>query len=614
MASLIGTAGHVDHGKTTLIQALTGIDADRLPEEKRRGMTIDVGFAHLDLPGVGRVSIVDVPGHERFLTNMLVGALGIDLALLCVAADEGVMPQTREHLEILDVLPVQTLIIAMTRADLADPETRELAQADVEETLAPTRFKDAPLLFVSAHTGEGLDALKASLAAALTPNAARPTPGEAWYLPVDRAFSVKGHGLVVTGSLAQGSVRVGDSAVLEPGGVPVRIRGIEIHGETAERSERGTRTALNLSGVRQEDVRRGQAVGAPGSLFETSMLDARVRWVDAPKHGERVRLSIGADEAIGRVFLNDHEPELVQLRLERPVAAALGQPLVIRRYSPPRLLAGGRVSVPQAKVRRKSEDVKAVKARDLRTAIIEAVGDGPEGTPTEEICRRLGKSPQALGDAFEDLRETERLHGFAGLWLSPQGYREGTERFLAALAELHQANPTQTGIPRERVVAAARLPWSGKPLDRIVSDLASKGRVSASGTLVRDVAFRPQLPPRQRQFLDRVIEQLVTEEVNTPTPFQIAQSLGVPISAAEEIMRLGVQVGELVQLADIVFYTPAQLDALKSRLAKIVGDQPFAAGEIRDALGTSRKYAIPLLEYFDATRFTLRVGEKRVIR
>ena len=265
MARLIGTAGHVDHGKTTLIRALTGIDADRLPEEKRRGMTIDIGFAYIELPGVGRVSIVDVPGHERFLTNMLVGALGVDVALLCVAADESVMQQTREHLQILELLPVERLVVALTRADLADDETREIARAEVEELVAASRFEEAPILEVSAVTGVGMDALRQALADALT--GTETTTSGPWYLPIDRAFAVKGHGAVVTGTLHQGTVRVGDRAIIEPGHHEVRVRAIHSHDETLEACEPGRRTALNLGGIKLEEVRRGLSVGGVGLVF-----------------------------------------------------------------------------------------------------------------------------------------------------------------------------------------------------------------------------------------------------------------------------------------------------------------------------------------------------------
>ncbi|MGV3616264.1 MAG: selenocysteine-specific translation elongation factor [Fimbriimonas sp.] len=614
MAKLIGTAGHVDHGKTTLIKALTGIDADRLPEEKRRGMTIDVGFAHVDLPGHGRVSIVDVPGHERFVHNMLVGALGIDVALLCVAADDAVMPQTREHFHIIDLLPVDRLVVALTRSDLAEGEIRELARADIEELIQNSRFAGSPVIETSATTGQGLEALRQALSAALsTSNSAHPATAP-WYLPIDRAFTVRGHGVVVTGTLAQGRIRLGETGFLQPGNREVRVRGIQIHGEAASESESGRRTALNLSGAKLEDIRRGMALGAPGALFETTAFDARVRWLGEVKHGMRVRVSIGAEEAMAKVFLNDEEPDLVQIRLEHPVAAAMDQPLIVRRYSPPDLLGGGRVVVPQARKRRKNERAEVVQAKDLEEAILEALSGEPKGLPTDEVCRRLGQTTQTLGSPFERLLASGRVRGFAGLWMSPEAYEEGTKRFLAAVETLHSRQPTVATVPRERAVHLAGLGWAGKALDRIVADLVEQRLIAASGTAIRLRDFRPQLTPRQRQFLDRVKGELETETVNVPGAHEIAKRVGTPPQAVEEILKVGVQAGELVEVGEGVYYTPPQIEALMTQVREMTKGRSFGAGELREELGTSRKYMIPLLEHFDAIRFTIRVGDNRKVR
>lgn len=608
MAKLIGTAGHVDHGKTTLIRALTGIDADRLPEEKQRGMTIDIGFAYIDLPGLERVSIVDVPGHERFISNMLVGALGIDAALLCVAADESVKPQTREHLQILELLPVERLVVALTRADLADAETRELATMEVSELLASSRFEKVPVIAVSAETGEGLSELKAELAKAL--EGPKKVEGP-WYLPIDRAFSVKGHGCVVTGTLARGEVRVGETAFLEPGHREVRVRGIHSHGDDCESSEAGRRTALNLGGIKLEEVERGQAVGTAGSLFETTCLDARVHWVADCKHAERVRLSIGAAEVLGRLFKNEEDPGLIQLRLDHPIACALDQPLIIRKHSPPRLLCGGKVVVPQAVPRRKSEKVKAVEGKPDREAILELVAT--QELTTDEICRRLGKTPQSLGDTFESLIRAKKLLGFAGLWFTPEVFKERAKRFLETLAEAHRKQPTHPAHPRERIVSEAKLGWAGKPLDRILALLAESGKIEVNGTSVRLVGFKVKFTDRQRVFLDRIKAELEKEPINTPNPHRLSQLLNVPMQAVEEVLKLGVQADEVVGLDDGVFYTHEQIARIKERVKEAAKGQPFTAAEMRDALGATRKYVIPLLEYLDKQRFTTRVGDKRML-
>lgn len=612
MAKLVGTAGHVDHGKTSLIRALTGIDADRLPEEKKRGMTIDVGYAFLDLPKVGRVSIVDVPGHEKFLTNMLVGALGIDVALLCVAADEAVMPQTREHVDILKLLPVDQMVVALTRADLADEDTRALARTDITELLAETRFAGAPIIEVSSVTGDGIDALKQALTNALAlPGAKDKGP---WYLPIDRVFTVKGHGCVVTGTLAQGTVKSGEKAYIQPGNREARVRAIHAHGDPIESGEKGQRIGLNLSGVRAEDVQRGQTIGAPGAVFETDNIDAKVSWNEPIKHGSRIRVSIGADEAIGRIFLSDSDPELVQLRLETRVAAALAQPLIVRRYSPPDVICGGRVLVPQARRRKKGEALRVAKpGQNEEEAILSAVATQPAGMPTEEVCRILGKSPQALGDLFERLQNRGKLRGFAGLWFTTENFGQAWKTFTGALEQLHAKNPTSASVPRERVVQQSGLGWSGKPLDRILAAMAQDRRIALAGTAVRLPGFKIQLSPKQRQFLDRVITMLEEQPVNTPNPHQISVVIHVPIPAIEEVLRLGVQAGEIVSLGEGVYYTPKQIAQLKERIVQISKGKPFSASQVRDALGTTRKYIIPLLEHLDSTRFTTRMGDNRVI-
>lgn len=611
MAKLIGTAGHIDHGKTTLIRALTGIDADRLPEEKARGMTIDIGFAFVDLPGHGRVSIVDVPGHERFLRNMLVGALGIDVALLCVAADESVKPQTIEHLQILDLLPVEKLVVALTRSDLVDAERELIAKMEAEELIGSTRFRGSPVVPISSVTGRGLEQLKQELSRALDYAPDETSDGQ-WYLPIDRAFTVKGHGCVVTGTLARGIVKVGDQAVMEPGGRPVRIRAIHTHGTPTETSDRGRRTALNLAGVKLEEVYRGMAIGAPGNLFETQAIDAAMRWLAPIKRGDRVRVSIGSEEVIGRA-VPSQDGSTVQFRLEAKIACALHQPFIVRRYSPPDLLGGGKVLVPQAIAGGSQASPSVIVAETEEEAVLKAIGDDFAGTETEEVCRKLGKTPQALGNTFERLSDAGTIKGFAGLWFKTQSLALAIEKVVQSLRRLHEDNPAQAYVQRDKVVAAAGLKWTGKPLDRIVAHLAATQQLEVSGTGVKLPEFRVQLTPRQREFLDRVAVELHAMPVNTPSVHQMAQSLNAPPQAVDEILKLGAQAGEIVSLGDGVYYSPAQLADIRRRLAAHFSGKPFPASAVRDALSTTRKYAIPILEYFDRIRFTVRIGDQRMI-
>jgi len=391
------------------------------------------------------------------------------------------------------------------------------------------------------------------------------------------------------------------------------VRTIHIHDEPQTRSEPGQRTAINLAGIDLGQLERGQIVGTDGVVFETEMLDATVRWVAEPKHGERVRLAIGADEAIGRIFLNDHQTDLVQIRLERPVGCVLNQPVILRRYSPPDLLGGGRVTNPQAKIRRKKDNVRVADAKNLEDAVLQAVGDEPNGVPNEEVCRRLGKSAQALGDAFETLKSEEKILGFAGLWFTPAGFEAGTNQYTEALTKLHDEQPGKTGLPREKVASVAGLSWAGKPLDRILAELSSRGLISVDGTTVRSVQYKPKLPARQRIFLDRVLAEIEKADVNVPSPYDLMKTLDAPPQAIAEILRVGVQAGELVIIDEGIYYTPAQLEGLGKRIREFASEKTFSAAAVRDALGASRKYVIPLLEHFDSIRFTMRVGDERVI-
>lgn len=611
----IGTAGHVDHGKSALIRALTGQDPDRLPEEHARGMSIDVGFAYLDLPNVGRVSIVDVPGHEKFATNMLVGALATDVALLCVAADEGVMPQTCEHLRILELLPVGPLLVALTRADLADPAARARADEQVRELLAPTRFRDAPRQFVSAHTGEGLGELKRLLAQALADPAPRPTGP--WYLTIDRVFTVKGHGAVVTGSLVRGEVRVGERAVVMPGQLEARIRAIQSHSEALDVAEAGGRVALNLGGVRVGELRRGQMVGAPGAVVETQQFDARVRWLREVRYADRVRVAVGADEVMGRAMPNALDPGYVQFRLDRPVAIARGQPVLVRRYSPQEVWGGGEVVVPSAPRRRRSDPPPTWASDPQGTSgdeVIRRIRAASGGVPAGEIASSLGIGAESLAPELVRRKAAGELVEFGGLWFVPERFAECRDRFMRALRDLHEAEPARAFQPRDLVVRNAGLRWEGKPLDRICGYLAAEGALKVRGSAIALPDFQVRLKPRQRELLDRVVAKMAAAGLGAVGATDLARGLGVPPHAVREIWELGVECGELVRMPDGTVLTQSQIQRALEEIRKLAGAGPFTAAQVRDRLQSSRSRVIPLLEYLDAVGVTQRIGDRRVLR
>ncbi|MBS1727213.1 MAG: selenocysteine-specific translation elongation factor [Armatimonadetes bacterium] len=614
MACLIGTAGHVDHGKSSLIRALTGIDPDRLPEEKERGMTIDLGFACVDLPTAGRVSIIDVPGHERYATNMLAGTMNIDIALLCIAADEGIMPQTEEHLKILDLLPVQTLIVAVTKADVVDTDFLVMQIEHIEEDLSRTRFRGAAIIPVSSQTGEGLPVLIASLDHAVAAFKPTPDPNDRWYMPIDRAFLVKGHGLVVTGSVARGHVETGTDAEIYPEGHKVKIRSIHVHDATVDTAERGMRTALNISGVSSDDVHRGMVISAPKAVVETFQSDFKVRWVDEPKHGMEVRAAVGSADVLGKLYLNDQDSSIAFVRFTEKIAVAKGEPAILRRHSPPTLLAGGVVITPEAESRRKKDSIRYIDLVNIDEGIIAAIHEAPNGVTTQEICRLIGVSEQQLGDHFEQLIRERRVIGFAGLWYQPPVFLAQANLFLKALREIHAENPLSLNHPREVVLKRSGHTWFGKPFERILTKLAELKKIEIDGTRIKLAEFKIAMNPKQEAFLQRVEAELDKIVINVPYASEIASKLGVPVQAVEEILNTAANADRIVKVGQTLYYTSAQIERVKSILKEGTKGQPFTAPEAKEALQTSRKFLIPMLEYLDSVGFTTRIDDKRVIR
>lgn len=611
MAISIGTAGHVDHGKTSLIRALTGVDTDRLPEEKARGMTIDLGYAELTLNDGSVVSVIDVPGHERFITNMLAGALGIRVALLCVAADSGPMPQTIEHLRILDLLPVESLVVAVTRVDLADSARIELAIKSTQQILETTRFGSSQVIPVSSVTGFGLDELRAALGAVVTGLPSSVPMSGGWALPIDRVFTMKGHGVIVTGTLARNAVQEGDLAEIVPSRFKTRVRSLHVHGHQVERALPGQRVAINLVGVEKNALHRGNVVSPPGSLESTRCIDLSIRWIADYSSVERIRLAIGADDVLGRLRVSESDSGTVQVILDREIGAFRDQPVIIRRHSPPDLLGGGFVLVPRGIPKKSGGPQRELSLDESLVNLIEGASGGVE---TAEICRLLGRTPQELGDTLEELVDCGKAIGFAGLWFSSATLKAARDRFLRALEEVHAQNPRRASVSRDLVVSQSGLKWSGKPLERLVAYFASQGDVRVRGAEVTSVHFRIELPARQRELLDKLVVHLSEGGINPPMAHDLAKSVQVPQQAVDEVLQIGVQTGELYFVGEGIFYPSAVMQSLVAQLRELGADEyRFTASEFRDRMGTSRKYAIPLLEFFDARGLTVRQGDTRVL-
>jgi selenocysteine-specific elongation factor len=610
------------------VRALTGIDPDRLEEERRRGMTIDLGFAHLDLPSGRRVGIVDVPGHARFLHNMLAGVHGMDAVLLVVAADEGVMPQTREHLDILQLLGVSHLLVALTKVDLVEAGMARLARDDV---LAELRRREiaAEVVPTSAPAGEGLEELRAGITRMLaeTPARDRGLPR----LPVDRTFVMTGFGCVVTGSLVDGELRVGQELELLPAArdrpLRPRVRGLQQHGRAVETAAAGSRVAANLQGIDATDVERGQVLAPPGTLRAGDRLDARVRVLPcapALRHNDEVAVHTGTAQVMARVVALEVaaiEPggqAFVQLRLRRPLAVRDGDRLVLRRRSPAETLGGGAVVDAAPPPRRRSQAGAVASLGRRLTA---------EGRVREELAKaRDGAEPDALAAALAlpraeleaalqilvragaAVRVGERLYA-AERWLEVEGAA------AAALEEFHRANPLRLGMPRESL--GARLGLRGRGLAEAVSAMAARGAVvepvggGASAALVAMPGHAPRLSAAEREAVARALAALGAEPTSPPAASELARSgLGDSLRAHLE------ETGQVVRVAPDLLMLPSALEELRSRLGAALADRPAGAtvAEIRDLLGSSRRTVVPLLEHLDATRFTIREGDRHRLR
>lgn len=632
---VVGTAGHIDHGKSALVRALTGTDPDRLKEEQARGITVDLGFAHFEAGGV-RYAFVDVPGHERFVRNMLAGAGGFDVVLLVVAADESVMPQTREHFEICRLLGIETAVVALSRSDLVeDPDLIELAGLEVRDLLAGSAFAAAPVVPVSSLTGAGLDDLRAALSAAASAAPARDPEG-LFRLPVDRVFSVRGFGAVVTGTLVSGQVSVGAEVEILPGGDRARVRGLEVHGAAAESASAGERVALNLAGVRRERVERGSVVGLPGELGAGQMLDCRLEALGdlgAPIADEdRVHVHTGAATALARVrllggveSLGPGETALVQLRLESPLASLRGDRFILRRYSPVVTIGGGTVvdaGPPKRSPRSTAarEAVAALAAGDDREAALRFLGEaGPRGATRAALAQRLGRPGAEVARLEASLREAGEIvvaSGRAGSearLLSAECARALEERLLARLAAFEEANRLRPGMPVEELREHAGVPAG--VADGALLRLEAEGRIRRDRDTVATAGRTVRLTEAEQEIQDGLAELLDEGGLAPPTLSEAGRSLSAAPPLVEAMRRLLAHEGRAVIVTPDLTFSVEALDSLREAVQEQRRSNPeISVGWFKERFGLSRKHAIPLLEWLDRERVTVRVGDVRRIR
>ena len=634
---VVGTAGHIDHGKSSLVLALTGTDPDRLKEEKARGITVDLGFAHLEHEGVN-YGFVDVPGHERFVRNMLAGASGFDVVLLVVAADESVMPQTREHIEICRLLGVRSAVVALTRIDLVeDPEFIEIAALEVRELLQGSAMAEAPVAPVSSKTGAGLDELRAALAAAAGAAGARDASGP-FRLPVDRAFSMRGFGAVVTGTLASGRVAVGEDVEVLPGGERARVRGLQVHGSSVASAHAGQRAALNLAGGGRLRVERGSVIGTPGELGATRMLDARLEvlgWASGPvADEERVHLHAGTATALARVrllggvgALPAGESGLVQMRLESPLTAVRGDRFIIRRYSPVITIGGGRIldALPPKRSPRNPaarDRVAALdEAADARAAAAFIEEAGIRGLGETVLRRRLGVRPPdaervvhelAGHGEIEALGEGARSGGGGRIFLSAGNVRSLEDRLLALLSAWESGNRLRSGMPVEQLREQAGVP--AVVADGALRGLEAAGAVALTRHTVGTAGRRVELTDEERRASDGFAHLLAEGGLTPPTLGEAAAALGAPPELVDALRRLLVGEGRVVDVSPDLYFDAGRIEELRRAVAARAAVNPeIDVAWFKERFGLSRKHAIPLLEWLDRERVTIRVGNRRKI-
>ncbi len=622
---IVGTAGHIDHGKSALVLALTGVDPDRLKEEKERGITTDIGFAHLQLPSGATVSFVDVPGHERFVKNMLAGVHGIDAVLLVVAADESVKPQTREHLAICNLLAIGRGIVVLSKCDLVDRDTLGVVRAEVESLTARSFLEGAPMVAVSARTGEGLDELRSCLAELASAPPSRSAEG-LLRLPVDRVFTLHGFGTVVTGTLVGGRLRVGDAVLVEPSGRRTRVRGLQVHGQAVDSVSAGNRTAVNLADLGVADIARGDVLVRERTLAATTVLDAQLRLLPgaAPaKSNLRVRVHAASAEILGRIRMLDRasanpgSQALIRLRLERPAVVTRGDRLVLRSYSPAHTIAGAVVLDPLPLRRPRAEvnerPALAVAVTEPAPTFVAALLDeaGPAGIAVEELVARVGLGAAAL-DAM--LSGDPRVVRLEGRWIGRMALGRLAEDALRELDRFHAEAPLRAGMPREELRSRVFPKAGGGAFEAVIQRLTLSGQVRAEADSIRRAGHAVRLSPVEDALKERLKVAARNAGLRGIEIAAVARELSADPSALRRVSRLLVEGGTLKPVGESALVLSEHLEGLKVAVRQRVSPGArLDVGELKEMTGLSRKYAIPLLEFLDRERVTRRTGTTRVL-
>lgn len=628
---IIGTAGHIDHGKTVLITALTGVNTDRLAEEQKRGISIDLGFAEFTLPSGRTVGVVDVPGHEAFIKNMLAGASGFDMALIVVAADDGVMPQTREHVAIVNLLGVKRAVIAVTKADLVDLEMVDLVKADIKDFLKSTPLKDAPVIAVSAVTGDGLPELIAALDKAAAEIEAR-NPDGLFRLPVDRVFTLKGAGTVVTGTLWSGKLRQDDNAEIMPTGLPVRVRSVQIHGRLVKEAFPGNRVAVNLPGIDKGAIHRGDMLIPAGSVRPSFMFDAEFMLLaDAPaslKNWTRVRLHHGTAEVMGRAVVLDAEQvkpggrAYVQFRLEKPLVPMRGDRFIVRTYSPMTTIGGGEILFGHARRRKRFDDyaialLDAAYSDDLTSVLQLLLNKRGSPIAADELARLTDALPPETDGALNTLIDDGRvlvLKGDKPYYIATPALRDLEKKIIEAVKAHHATQPLENGIGKETLRSRLLRRFDAKAANAVLAAMVNKGLLKTKGDAVMDAARTLGEGAEHDKVTLSVGDEFKRAGLAPPALFEVQENFRLTVKEANTVISALKKTGALIQVADgIYLHKDAVAAAAKVAQALIKENGKMAVSEFKDKAGTTRKYAVPLLEYFDRQKITKREGDYRVL-
>jgi len=630
---ILGTAGHIDHGKTALIKALTGIETDRLKEEKLRGITIELGFAAIDLPSGQHLGIVDVPGHEKFVKNMVAGATGIDLVAMVIAADEGVMPQTREHMEICTLLGIEHGVLVLTKVDTVDDDWLELVTDDAREFAEGTFLEGAPIAAVSSVTGQGIPELIDALDTVCATIPLRP-PTDLFRLPIDRSFSMKGFGTVITGTLISGRVRAGDTIALYPAGITSKVRGVQVHNQSVEEAATGMRTAINFQGLDRTSANRGDVVSAPDALRNSYMLDVSLHYLLSNKkpikNRTRVRFHSGTSEILGILVLlatEELEPgdtAVAQLRLDAPVALVRDDRFVIRSYSPIRTIGGGAILNPiPPKHKRFREDIilgltSLVGAGAEEVIAYHLDGSGYQGVSHADLRIMANLPEKSMNRLLQDLlskRSIIQTDKENRVYINGSALERLEREIDESLGSYHSMYPLKAGMPKEELKSRLPAVLSIRLFNLAVDQMIRGGKVTLEDDMIRLTEHTVSLGAAQADVKDRISDAYRESGLQPPYFRELSKTLNIDATQARDVLQLLTDEGRIVRVKEDLYFDAAAVESLRQRLvAFLTANEEIATPQFKQMTGVSRKFVIPLIEYFDDRHVTIRIGDVRRLR